>query len=94
LTENAIDGLLERSQDQPKKLYVTHRLKERGAAVWAMLERGGYVYVSGAAGKMPRDVLAALEEVVATHGSMTPADAKQWVRQAETARRIQVETWA
>lgn len=89
-----MDGIVQRSQDQPKKLYVTHRLREHGAAVWTMMEQGGHVYVSGAAGKMPRDVLAALEDVVATHGAMTPADAKQWVRRAETARKIQVETWA
>jgi sulfite reductase alpha subunit-like flavoprotein len=30
------------SQDQPKKLYVTHRLEEHGAAVWALLDQGAW----------------------------------------------------
>lgn len=50
--------------------------------------------MSGAAGNMPRDVLAALERLVAVHGGMSGADAKLWLRRAEVARRVQVETWA
>jgi len=45
------------------RCYVTHRVKEAGAAVWGALAAGGAVLVAGSAGQMPKDVHAALLEV-------------------------------
>lgn len=77
------------------KRYVTHLLVEQGALVWQMLSQGGHVYVAGAAGAMPRDVLDALAQVVLYHapGMGSAADAEAWVRQLELQRRCHIEVW-
>ena len=78
------------------KRYVTHLLREQGALVWRMLSSGGHVYVAGAAGAMPRDVLDALAQVVLHHapGMGSAADAEAWVRQLELQRRCHLEVWS
>lgn len=44
------------------KVYVTQRIREHGAALWALLAaRGAVVYVSGSAQKMPAGVQAAFQ---------------------------------
>jgi sulfite reductase alpha subunit-like flavoprotein len=79
-----------------EKRYVTHLLREQGALVWQMLSGGGHVYVAGAAGAMPRDVLDALVQVVLHHapGMGSAAHAEAWVRQLELQGRCHMEVWA
>ncbi|POR09701.1 hypothetical protein BV908_14145 [Diaphorobacter sp. LR2014-1] len=50
------------------------RLREQGALLWAWLQEGAHFYVCGDAGRMARDVDAALRQIVQEHGAMT-ADA-------------------
>ncbi|KPL49964.1 NADP oxidoreductase [Xanthomonas axonopodis] len=57
------------SRDQAEKLYVQHRLRARGAEVYAWLQGGAHVYVCGAT-RMGKDVHAALLDIVATHGAL------------------------
>ena len=56
------------SRDQADKVYVQHRLREHGRALFDWLEGGAHLYVCGDATRMARDVHAALREAVATHG--------------------------
>ena len=69
------DGLLTTlhtafSRDQEKKVYVQQRIREAGASVARLvLEEGAYVYVCGDGQRMARDVHAALEDVLRTHGA-------------------------
>ncbi len=86
--------LLACSRDQPGKVYVQHRLREHGAAVWSLLAGGGAVLVAGSANKMPADVTAALRDVAAEHGALAPADAEAFVRRLEATGRLQVEAWS
>jgi sulfite reductase (NADPH) flavoprotein alpha-component len=58
------------SRDQADKVYVQHRLREHGRALFDWLEGGAHLYVCGDASRMARDVHAALREVVATHGGL------------------------
>lgn len=76
------DGLLTRldiafSRDQPEKLYVQHRMRERQAELWAWLQEGAHIYVCGDAGRMARDVDAALAHIIARQGGMELAAAKK-----------------
>ena len=69
------DGRLHRldvafSRDTAQKVYVQHRLREQGAAVWAALQGGAHLYVCGDATRMARDVHAALLDVARTHGPL------------------------
>lgn len=82
------------SRDQPTKVYVTHRIRERGAELCALLQAGAAVYVAGSANKMPAGVAAAFREVLEQHGSMAPEQAQRYLRQMEAAGRYQVEAWS
>nr|MBL8457150.1 NADPH-dependent assimilatory sulfite reductase flavoprotein subunit [Zoogloeaceae bacterium] len=78
------DGYLHRldtafSRDQAEKIYVQQRMLEHGAQLWAWLQEGGHFYVCGDAGRMARDVDAALRQVAATHGGLSSDDAAAWV---------------
>ncbi|KAK3234822.1 hypothetical protein CYMTET_54937 [Cymbomonas tetramitiformis] len=82
------------SQDQPEKVYVTHRIRQEGERLWRLLSTGACVYVSGSSGKMPTDVLAAFEDVVSQHAGLAHEDAKHYLQAMMTQRRYQVETWS
>ncbi|WP_202841275.1 assimilatory sulfite reductase (NADPH) flavoprotein subunit [Luteimonas saliphila] len=54
------------SRDQADKVYVQHRLRERGREVYDWLQAGAHLYVCGAIA-MGKDVHAALLDIVAAH---------------------------
>ena len=49
------------SRDQPEKIYVQHRMRERAAELYAWLEEGAHFYVCGDATRMAADVHEALD---------------------------------
>ncbi|MDH5835453.1 assimilatory sulfite reductase (NADPH) flavoprotein subunit [Luteimonas kalidii] len=54
------------SRDQADKVYVQHRLRERGRELYDWLQAGAHLYVCGAIA-MGKDVHAALLDIVAAH---------------------------
>lgn len=68
------------SRDQAQKVYVQHRLREHGQAVWQWLEGGAHFYVCGDAERMAGDVQRALVEIAVEHGHKTREDATAWVK--------------
>lgn len=54
------------SRDQPSKIYVQDRLRERGAELYDWLQNGAYFYICGSIA-MGKDVHAALRDVVFAH---------------------------
>lgn len=60
------------SRDQPEKVYVQDRLKERGAEIVKWLEQGAVIYVCGDMHHMAKDVDAALHEIIHKHTSFDP----------------------
>ncbi|HET8596168.1 MAG TPA: assimilatory sulfite reductase (NADPH) flavoprotein subunit [Castellaniella sp.] len=78
------DGHLHRidlafSRDQADKIYVQHRLLERGADVYDWIQGGAHVYVCGDAERMARDVHAALLEIARDQGGLSEDGARQWL---------------
>jgi sulfite reductase (NADPH) flavoprotein alpha-component len=67
------------SRDQGAKVYVQHRLRERGREVYEWLEGGAHLYVCGDAQRMAPDVHAALIDLIATHGGKSREDAEAWL---------------
>ncbi len=85
-------GLLTRldlafSRDQNEKIYVQDRLREHGAELWSWLEAGAHFYVCGDAGRMAKDVDAALKAVVAQHGDMSDERALEYVSRLAKDKR-------
>ena len=68
------------SRDQSEKIYVQHRLTERGAELWQWLQEGARLYVCGDAEHMARDVDAALQAIIARHGHRSEAQARLELR--------------
>ncbi|KRE90595.1 NADP oxidoreductase [Frateuria sp. Soil773] len=86
------DGALHRldlafSRDQADKAYVQHRLRERGAELYAWLKDGAHLYVCGDSAHMAKDVHAALIDIAATHGGLSPDEAKAWLADLLTQGR-------
>lgn len=67
------------SRDQSEKIYVQHRLTERGAELYDWVQAGAHLYVCGDATHMARDVHSALLEIARDQGGLDEEGAKQWL---------------
>jgi sulfite reductase (NADPH) flavoprotein alpha-component len=67
------------SRDQAEKIYVQHRMLERGEMLWQWLEQGAHFCVCGDASRMAKDVDAALKTIVQIHGNMSIEAATEYV---------------
>lgn len=86
------DGLLNRmdlafSRDQAERVYVQHRMLDHGADVWRWLEDGAHFYVCGDATRMAKDVDAALNTILRTHGRMSEDAAHDYKRELVAEKR-------
>ncbi|TXL71515.1 sulfite reductase subunit alpha [Vineibacter terrae] len=84
LVEWTKDGLLTRldtafSRDQEDKVYVQHRMREAGKALYGWLQEGAHLYVCGDAQRMAKDVDVALTLLAAREGGMSQGAAKAWM---------------
>lgn len=92
LEEMAAQGLLNRldlafSRDQAKRVYVQHKMLDYGADVWRWLDEGAHIYVCGDAGRMAKDVDAALTTIIRTHGGMSEEHARDYKRELVAEKR-------
>jgi len=90
-----------RDQEDGRKVYVTHRLKEQGAVLWRLLageggREGGKAsfFVAGSAKKMPTDVLESLKGVAVREGGLNEVEATKFLDGMVRARRYCVESWS
>ncbi|KZV53872.1 NADPH-dependent diflavin oxidoreductase 1-like [Dorcoceras hygrometricum] len=81
------------SRDQPKKVYVQHKMREQGARIWSLLSQGASVYVAGSSNKMPSDVLSAFEDIISAESGVSKDVASRWIRALEKAGKYHVEAW-
>ncbi len=81
------------SRDQSLKVYVQDRMREKAAELWSWLSSGAYFYVCGDARRMAKDVDAALHEIVAGQGRMSPTEAAEFVKQMKKERRYQRDVY-
>lgn len=75
------------SRDQEQKVYVQHRLLQRGRDVYAWLDGGAHFYVCGDAKHMAPDVEAALLVIAAEHGGKTAEGAEEWLSELRASGR-------
>ncbi|KAF9625563.1 hypothetical protein IFM89_024336 [Coptis chinensis] len=82
------------SRDQPKKLYVQHKMEEESQRIWSLLSSGAAVYIAGSSTKMPTDVMSCIERIVAKEGVVPKDSAVRWLRALEKAGKYHVEAWS
>lgn len=75
------------SRDQEHKIYVQHRISEKGEELMQWLEKGALFYVCGDAKRMAKDVDQALHQVVCEHGGKSDEEAKAYLKQLRTEKR-------
>lgn len=90
--EMAADGLLSRldlafSRDQADRVYVQHKMLDRGAEIWRWLDDGAHFYVCGDASRMAKDVDAALTAILRSHGRMSEDAARDYKRELVAQKR-------
>ncbi|XP_074272383.1 NADPH-dependent diflavin oxidoreductase 1-like isoform X2 [Silene latifolia] len=82
------------SRDQPKKVYVQHKMRGVSKKIWNLLCEGASVYVAGSSSKMPSDVMTAFEEIISMESGASKQDAARWLIALEKAGRYHVEAWS
>lgn len=75
------------SRDQEEKVYVQHKMLERGAELWNWIQEGALFYVCGDASRMAKDVDQALRTIAQEHGSMSEEDSAVCIKSLQKEKR-------
>ncbi|TKA77709.1 hypothetical protein B0A49_02241 [Cryomyces minteri] len=82
------------AEDNLKKTYVQHLIVQQADLVFRTLhDEGGWVFVCGSSGNMPKGVRAALVEVFETRDGWDLEKAEAFVKALEQDQRYKQETW-
>lgn len=75
------------SRDQEKKVYVQHKMWEKGEELYHWLREGAYLYICGDAQRMAKDVESMLQEIIQQFGQQEPQEAKQYIKLLRQQKR-------
>lgn len=75
------------SRDQPKKVYVQHKMLEASRELYGWLEEGASFYVCGDAMKMAVDVENTLLDIIEKEGGKSSDEAKDYLKQMKSDKR-------
>lgn len=81
------------SRDQPEKIYVQQRMREKSRALYDWLQDGAHFYVCGDASRMANDVHEALIAIYQEHGSLTRESAEAELEALKKAKRYQRDVY-
>ncbi|MGM0906245.1 MAG: assimilatory sulfite reductase (NADPH) flavoprotein subunit [Pseudomonadota bacterium] len=81
------------SRDQEQKIYVQHRLLERGNEVWRWLQDGAHFYICGDAQYMAKDVEQTLVNIISTHGDYNNSQARSYLEDLRQNQRFQKDIY-
>ncbi len=92
------DGVLTKadvafSRDQERKIYVQHKMIEKGKELFNWLENGAHFYVCGDAQHMAKDVDFALKDIIQTHGGLSKEKADEYIKAMQQANRYQTDIY-
>jgi sulfite reductase (NADPH) flavoprotein alpha-component len=75
------------SRDQEHKIYVQHKMWEKGEELFQWLEEGAYLYVCGDAQRMAKDVELTLQAIIQEFGEKDSQAAKEYLKQLRQQKR-------
>jgi sulfite reductase (NADPH) flavoprotein alpha-component len=75
------------SRDQAEKVYVQHKMTERGSELWKWLQDGAVFYVCGDASRMAKDVDKALHIIAQKHGGLSEEAAVDYFKALKKEKR-------
>jgi len=97
--QNFVDtGVLTRinlafSRDQAEKIYVQHRMQAESEELFAWLEGGASIYISGTKDPMSKDVESTLLNIIETQGKMTGEQAKEYLEGLRKGNRYEKDVY-
>lgn len=95
-----LDGILTSlevamSRKAQEKVYITHRLRDRGEEIAGLLLRdGASIYVCGDGNTMAKDVHVALKEILRAHGGLSEVEAEEYLQGMKSRRRYVLDIWS
>ncbi|MFM9379374.1 sulfite reductase flavoprotein subunit alpha [Gordonia sp. VNK21] len=81
------------SRDQPERRYVQDLMRANGSELYRWLSGGAHLYVCGDRTAMAADVDVTLTEIVAEHGGLSPAQAREYLDALTAANRYQRDVY-
>jgi len=67
------------SRDQPQKVYVQQKMRERAAELFEWIKNGAYIYVAGTKDPMSKDVEEELLKIIEEQGKLASEDAVKYL---------------
>jgi sulfite reductase (NADPH) flavoprotein alpha-component len=93
IRQNRLSLDLAFSRDQPDKIYVQHKLYDKGLHIWNWLQEGAYLYVCGDADPMARDVELTLHRIFCEHGKLSDTEAKTYLKHLRQQKRYLIDVY-
>jgi sulfite reductase (NADPH) flavoprotein alpha-component len=81
------------SRDTDKKVYVQHRMLEKGRDLYQWLQEGACVYVCGDEKKMAHDVHAALATILEQEGGLSTEESAEYLTRMQQQKRYQRDVY-
>jgi len=81
------------SRDQPHKIYVQHRMRERARDFYAWMEEGAEIFICGDKGKMAADVQKEMLDIIVTQGGKTPEQAAEFMTALKKSHRLKLDVY-
>ena len=75
------------SRDQEHKIYVQHRMLEKGQELYEWLIGGAFLYVCGDAARMAKDVEATLQQILQEYGKMDAVTSREYIKKMRQDKR-------
>ena len=94
VAEGVIDELhVAFSREKKEKEYVQHLMLTHMRRVWALIKKGGAVYVCGDAKRMAKDVNRTLHTIAMSCGGMSGTQAEKFFADMHAAGRYLQDVW-
>lgn len=81
------------SREQEEKVYVQHRMKDKGEELFRWLEEGAVIYVCGDAHHMAKDVDLTLHQIIQEHGKLSEAEAHAYIKNIKAEKRYRRDVY-
>lgn len=81
------------SRDQENKVYVQHKMQERGKELWDWIEKGARIYVCGDAKKMAKEVELTLLDILREEGKLSQESAREKLKTMRKEKKYLLDVY-
>jgi len=81
------------SRDQKEKIYVQHKMQQRGAELYEWIQNGAHLYVCGCKDPMSFDVEKTLLGIISTQGNLSESKAEEYLNEMQEKGRYHKDVY-